>query len=67
MEATKKERIIELARKNPFWKIEQIAEEVGTSKMYVRTSLSESNISLIKEREKYVKCLEKEVERLKSR
>jgi len=62
-ELTKKEQIINFAQSDPFLKITDIAENVQTTPRYVRTILSEANISLMKLREKYAKNME---ERLKS-
>src|SRR6056297_2555665 len=62
-ELTKKEQIINFAQSDPFLKITDIAENVQTTPRYVRTILSEANISLMKLREKYAKNMEK---RLKS-
>jgi len=62
-ELTKKEQIINFAQSDPFLKINDIAENVQTTPRYVRTILSEANISLMKLREKYARNMEK---RLKS-
>ncbi|MFW6264553.1 MAG: GntR family transcriptional regulator [Bacillota bacterium] len=62
-ELTKKEQIINFAQSDPFLKISDIAEHVQTTPRYVRTILSEANISLMKLREKYARNMEK---RLKS-
>lgn len=62
-ELTKKEQIINFAQSDPFLKISDIAENVQTTPRYVRTILSEANISLMKLREKYARNMEK---RLKS-
>ncbi len=62
-ELTKKEQIINFAQSDPFLKITDIAENVQTTPRYVRTILSEANISLMKLREKYAKNME---ERLKN-
>ncbi|NLM97067.1 MAG: GntR family transcriptional regulator [Halanaerobiaceae bacterium] len=62
-ELTKKEQIINFAQSDPFLKISDIAEYVQTTPRYVRTILSEANISLMKLREKYARNMEK---RLKS-
>src|SRR6056297_481905 len=58
-ELTKKEQIINFAQSDPFLKITDIAENVQTTPRYVRTILSEANISLMKLREKYAKNMEK--------
>ena len=61
-ELTKKEQIINFAQSDPFLKISDIAKHVETTPRYVRTILSEADISLMKLREKYAKNME---ERLK--
>ncbi len=58
-ELTKKEKIINFAQSDPFLKISDIAEQVGTTPRYVRTILSEANISLMKLRERYARNIEK--------
>ena len=58
-ELTKKEQIINFAQSDPFLKISDIAEHVQTTPRYVRTILSEANISLMKLREKYARNMEK--------
>src|SRR6056297_505519 len=58
-ELTKKEQIINFAQNDPFLKISDIAEHVQTTPRYVRTILSEANISLMKLREKYARNMEK--------
>jgi len=62
-ELTKKEQIINFAQSDPFLKISDIAEHVQTTPRYVRTILSEANISLMNLREKYARNME---ERLKN-
>jgi len=62
-ELTKKEQIINFAQSDPFLKISDIAKHVGTTPRYVRTILSEADISLMNLRKKYAKNME---ERLKS-
>lgn len=57
-ELTKKEQIINFARHDPFLKISDIAENVETTPRYVRTILSEANISLMELREKYARNME---------
>lgn len=61
-ELTKKEQIINFAQSDPFLKISDIAEYVQTTPRYVRTILSEANISLMKLREKYARSMEKRLE-----
>lgn len=60
-ELTKKEQIINFAQSDPFLKISDIAENVQTTLRYVRTILSEANISLMKLREKYARNMEKNI------
>ncbi|MEC9489052.1 MAG: GntR family transcriptional regulator [Halanaerobium sp.] len=61
-ELTKKEQIINFAQSDPFLKISDIAEYVQTTPRYVRTILSEANISLMKLRERYARSMEKRLE-----
>lgn len=56
---TKKDYIIRLAKKDPFLKIEEIAQLVVTTPRYVRTILSEANLSLMNLREEYARKLGK--------
>lgn len=56
---TKKDFIIRLAKKDPFLKIEEIAQLVVTTPRYVRTILSEANLSLMNLREEYARKLGK--------
>lgn len=56
--ATKKEMIVAWARHDPFLKIEDIAQRVKTTARYVRTALSEANISLTQLRERYARTME---------
>ena len=64
-ELTKKEQIINFAQSDPFLKISDIAENVQTTPRYVRTILSEANISLMKLREKYARNMEQRLEKNK--
>lgn len=61
-ELTKKEQIINFARHDPFLKISDIAKNVETTPRYVRTILSEANISLMNLREKYARNMEQRLE-----
>lgn len=61
-ELTKKEQIINFAQNDPFLKISDIAKYVQTTPRYVRTILSEANISLMELREKYARSMEKRLE-----
>ena len=58
-ELTKKEQIINLAQNDPFLKISDIAEYVKTTPRYVRTILSEANISLMQLRKRYARSMER--------
>ncbi|WP_408955783.1 UTRA domain-containing protein [Natroniella sp. ANB-PHB2] len=62
-ELTKKEQIINYARHDPFLKISEIADNVETTPRYVRTILSEANISLMELREKHARNMEQRLER----
>lgn len=55
---TKKEKILENARRDPFLKIEDLARIASTTPCYVRTILSEANISLMKLRKDYARRME---------
>ncbi|AZR73688.1 hypothetical protein BBF96_10020 [Anoxybacter fermentans] len=61
-ELTKKEQIINFAQSDPFLKISDIAEYVQTTPRYVRTILSEANISLMELRERYARSMEKRLQ-----
>ena len=52
---TKKERVIYLAKQDPFLKVEKIAQLAETTSHYVRTVLSEADLSLTKLRENYAR------------
>lgn len=54
-ELTKKERVIYLAQEDPFLKVEKIAQLAETTSHYVRTVLSEADLSLTKLREDYAR------------
>src|SRR5690554_4528519 len=55
---TKKEIIIENASRDPFLKIEELAKTADTTSRYVRTILSEADLSLMKLRKEYVRKIE---------
>ncbi len=55
---TKKEKILENARKDPFLKIEDLARIAETTPRYVRTILSEANMSLMQLRKEYARKME---------
>ena len=61
-ELTKKEQIINFAQSDPFLKISDIADYVETTPRYVRTILSEADISLMKLREKYARNMEERLQ-----
>lgn len=50
---TKKERVAYIAKKDPFLKVERIAQLAETTPHYVRTVLSEANLSLTRLRKEY--------------
>lgn len=54
----KKEKVIYLAKNDPFLKVEELAEQVGTTSHYVRTVLSEAKLSLTKLRKRYARKME---------
>jgi len=54
---TKKEKVIYLAQKDPFLKVERISQLAETTPHYVRTVLSEANLSLTKLRKQYAQKL----------
>jgi AraC-like DNA-binding protein len=56
---TKKEKIIDYVHQDPFLKIGEIASKAETTSRYVRTILSEANISLMKLRKQYAIDIEK--------
>lgn len=55
---TKKEKILENARRDPFLKIEDLAKIADTTPRYVRTILSEANMSLMELRREYARKME---------
>ena len=55
---TKKEIILENAYRDPFLKIEDLAKKADTTSRYVRTILSESDVSLMKLRKDYARKIE---------
>jgi hypothetical protein len=55
---TKKDKILNIARQDPFLKVEEIAAKVGTTPRYVRTILSEAKISLMQLRRSYARRME---------
>ena len=59
---TKKEFIIKVSQEDPFLRIEEIANLASTTPRYVRTILSEANLSLMDLRKKYARKMEKDKE-----
>ncbi|HHV93625.1 MAG TPA: UTRA domain-containing protein [Firmicutes bacterium] len=55
---TKKEKILNIARQDPFLKVEEIAAKVDTTPRYVRTILSEAGVSLMQLRRSYARRME---------
>ncbi|HHX01750.1 MAG TPA: hypothetical protein GX739_03645 [Firmicutes bacterium] len=62
-EQTIKARVIQVVQNDPFLSIEEIAAEVRTTPRYVRTILSEANISLMQLRKQYAKHMEHQLYR----
>lgn len=58
MGSSVKEQVIALARKDPFLTVEELANHVGTTTPYVRTILSEADLSLNQMRKEYARQLE---------
>ncbi|SNY19289.1 hypothetical protein SAMN06265827_10594 [Orenia metallireducens] len=58
-EETKKDMIIRLAKSDPFVSIEEVANQADTTNRYVRTILSEAEISLMQLRKEAYQNLEK--------
>lgn len=57
--STKKEQILNLALKDPFLRVEEIAAQAETTPRYVRTILSEARISLMQLRRRYARTMER--------
>lgn len=57
-EETKKDMIIRLAKSDPFVSIEEVANQADTTNRYVRTILSEAEISLMQLRKEAYQNLE---------
>jgi len=55
---TKKDKILEHARQDPFLTIEDLSHKADTTPRYVRTILSEANISLMQMRKEYARKIE---------
>src|SRR5690625_773574 len=54
---TKKQRLLELVRRHPFLSVDEIAQTIGTTPRYVRTSLSEAGLSLLELRRQQARQL----------
>lgn len=61
-EETIKAQVLRVARQDPFLSIEEIANQVNTTARYVRTILSESQVSLMQLRKSYAKRLEQQLQ-----
>ncbi len=59
MEKSIKDRVIALAKTDPFLTVKELAREAGTSVPYVRTILSEAGLSLNEMRRSYARRLER--------
>lgn len=62
MDHSIKGQVIALAKRDPFLTVKELAEEVGTTTRYVRTILSESDLSLNEMRRFYAKSLRRSVD-----
>lgn len=58
---TKKAVILALARRDPFLKIEEIANKAETTPRYVRTILSEARLSLMELRKEYARTMQRKL------
>ena len=61
---TKREKIKQTAKSNPFQSVAEIAEECDTSKGYVREALSNFGLSLMELRKEEYKRLKEEYRKL---
>lgn len=61
---TKKERVVGIARDDPFLSIEEIAQLAGTTPRYVRTTLSEGDVSLMELRRIRARDMERRLGRI---
>ncbi len=59
--SSKKDQVLKVARSDPFLSIQEIADNVGTTPRYVRTILSESNVSLTDLRLRHARSMEREL------
>ncbi|NMB02817.1 MAG: hypothetical protein GX971_15060 [Firmicutes bacterium] len=62
MDRSVKARVIALAKRDPFLKVEELAAEAQTTASYVRTILSEAQLSLNEMRREYARRLERNVD-----
>jgi hypothetical protein len=60
---TIKAKVIQLVQKDPFLSIDEIAAQVETTPRYVRTILSEANLSLLQLRKHYARMMELQLNR----
>lgn len=58
-EGSKKERVVRLARMDPFLSVDEIARLVGTTSRYVRTTLSEAGITLTDLRRRFAEDMKR--------
>lgn len=65
IEQTIKEKVIKIARNNPFLTVKNIATQCNTTPRYVRTTLSENQVSLTKLRKDHFFDLKKRYKELK--
>ena len=63
MSETIKAKVIQLVQKDPFLSIEEIASQVETTPRYVRTILSEANLSLLQLRKQCARAMEQQLKR----
>lgn len=59
MDGSIKDRVIALAKSDPFLKVKDLAQKAGTTAPYVRTILSEAGLSLNEMRRSYARRLER--------
>ncbi|HHY09537.1 MAG TPA: hypothetical protein GX528_03105 [Firmicutes bacterium] len=64
MDRSTKEKVIAQARQDPFLTVEEIAKMAETTERYVRTILSEADLSLTQMRKTYARSLERRLGRL---
>ncbi|HKM18063.1 MAG TPA: hypothetical protein VJ064_07570 [Limnochordia bacterium] len=67
VEQTIKAKVIQVVQNDPFLSIDEIAAKVRTTPRYVRTILSEANLSLMQLRKQYAKHMEHQLYRKKKR